>query len=96
MLDGGQLKAKNKLRGVMAVLIEQRRQDREWDEREMAVRYQRATHKCQREANHRAMRDSAAIRIPATNLSKEDNNAVPTKLSQLSLVVPQTLLCRAA
>ena len=101
MLDGGQQKAKNKLRGVLAVLMEQRRQDKErvWDEREIAIQYQRATQKCQEEARHRAMMDCAAIRMAPAIVSKDENgigSSPLTKLSQLSLVAPQALLSRAA
>lgn len=102
LLDGGQEKAKNKLRGVLAVLTEQRRQgkERESDARQIAMRYKQATQQCQEEAHRRAIQDSGAIPMSAAELSKEETAAIGqfsrTNLSHFPLAAPQTLLSRAA
>lgn len=63
-IDGGNQKSENKLRGVLAVLMEQDRQDME-DKKpsdiKIAKRYIKATQRCQTAAFLRAIMDRSAV-----------------------------------
>jgi len=63
-LDGGNQKCENKLRGMLAVLMEQDRQDmedKEANDVKIAKRYIKATNRCQTVAYIRAIMDRAEV-----------------------------------
>jgi hypothetical protein len=102
LLDGGNQKSQNRLRGVLAVIMEQDRQDMEGegDDNDISKRYLQVSARCQQEAHQRAMMDRAAVHTKQSKLLKKENGrgvSLPaTKLSQFVNPIAQSVSSRAA
>ncbi len=102
-LDKGSKKSQNKLRGILAVLMEQDRQDMEHDANVVNIsrRYKRVTKRCQEEAHRRAVLDRAAATAESCdepNMSISCGRVSSQSLQLLTIVTPQvqTVSPRAA
>jgi hypothetical protein len=103
-LDNGEQKAQNKLRAVLAVLLEQDRQDMEGsgNDANISRRYKRVSKKCQEEAQRRAIMDQVAA-TAETCPAVEGPTSVcgrlpyrPVKLSKVVSPLVQAVSPRAA